>query len=328
MITYEVKQGKSVTLITHRVVRINVNQTTGAVTYTTRGDNAPSDDGVHPSFTDIVGIYTGKSCAVMGYIVGFLQSTEGAVALIIIVLIFIFAFIMISYINRVKIWRNSALSALNKIRRVLSGAQVEELKTIADIVGIINKEPETKQELKRKDRKLEWFLITGALPMRPYNDDLCPTDAMSNNIEEKIPYLCYRYPQDNYGETIETENTEITGDEGLMENDGDISVAADTVTYEDLIEAPTAEDGENDDVDEETAYIPADYAENLPKVEASDTPTVYDEILSETEIKDDEIDYITATGEEILPDAEAQNEDADVKFEKELSEPVDNGETD
>ncbi len=199
-------RGNSV-LITHRVKAIHVNEKTGAITYTTRGDNAPADDGVRPAFEDVVGIYTGKSCSVLGYAVGFLQSTEGAVTLIITVMIFIFTVVMISYINHVRVWRNSALSALNKIRSVLSKAQIEELKTIADIVGIINKDPETKKELKRKDKKLEWFLITGALPKRPYKDDLCPTDAMSVNVEEMIPYLRYVFPT----ETEEASGKNIGG---------------------------------------------------------------------------------------------------------------------
>jgi len=258
VITYEYTQNKIKTLITHRVTAVHRNDRTGEVSYTTRGDNAPSADAVRPKYSDVVGIYTGQKCAVLGYIVGFLQSTEGAIALIITGLIAAFTMIMVWYVNKVQVWRNSALSALEKVRSVLTYAQIEELKTIADVVGIVTKDPEDNRELKRKDKKLEWFLITGSLPKRPYRDDLCPTDDMSSNIEEKIKYLHYGDDDPEVGgfeeEVIESEEpaaiAELDG-EALSDEIGEDEEELTDYADEDFgeIDGEPEEDGSDEDFD-------------------------------------------------------------------------------
>ena len=59
VITFEVRSGSATALITHRVTEVRV-ASNGAITYTTKGDNAPRADSVHPAYSDVVGVYTGK----------------------------------------------------------------------------------------------------------------------------------------------------------------------------------------------------------------------------------------------------------------------------
>ena len=160
VITFEVKQGNTVILVTHRVVEVH-RSSSGTVSYTTRGDNTDSNDGVRPVYQDVVGIYTGGRCGFLGYVFGFLQSTEGAIALIIIVLITAATFIIVHFINLVTLWRNIALSALKKSGNILSETQIEQFGVIADVIGIVSKEPVDKRDIQRKDKKLKWFLKTG-----------------------------------------------------------------------------------------------------------------------------------------------------------------------
>ncbi len=171
VITYELTQGNSITLITHRVISVE-HAEDGSVYYRTRGDNAPTVDAATPGFNDVVGIYTGEKCGFFGYFFGFLQSTEGAIALIIIALIVALTWIIIHFVNLVRVWRNIAVGALKKSGAILSGTQIDELGTIADVIGIVSKEPVDRTDMKRKDKKLRWFIKTGALPKRPYHDDL------------------------------------------------------------------------------------------------------------------------------------------------------------
>ena len=171
IITYEytTREG-SITLITHRVIDIRTDE--NGVLYTTRGDNAAGVDSVRPRYGDVVGVFNGKQCGFFGYFFGFLQSSEGAIALILVLMIVAIAYIVIHFINLVNTWRNIAVAALKKSGALLSGTQNENLVTIADVIGIVTKDPLDKSDVKRKDKKLHWFLKTGMLPKRPYSDDL------------------------------------------------------------------------------------------------------------------------------------------------------------
>lgn len=171
VITYEYRSNGSVTLITHRVTEV-VAEANGSVRYVTQGDNAPRADSYRPRFEDVVGVYTGNRCGFFGYFFGFLQSTSGAIALIIIALIIAVTAITVRYVNLVTVWRKTAVSALKKGGTILSGVKDEDSDTVADVIGIVSKDPVDKTDLKRKDKKLNYFIRTGALPKRPYSDDI------------------------------------------------------------------------------------------------------------------------------------------------------------
>ena len=189
VITYELRQGNSIVLITHRVTAVNVNEN-GVTTYTTRGDNADGTDAVRPAFSDVVGIFTGNQCGFFGYFFGFLQSAEGAVALIIILLIIAITWIIVHFVNLVTIWRKVALTALKKSGTLLSETQIEELGTIADVIGIVSKEPLDKKDIERKDKKLKWFVKTGTLPRRPYSDDF-DEKSLPHTVLAELPKLVH-----------------------------------------------------------------------------------------------------------------------------------------
>ena len=179
VITYEITQNnKSVTLITHRVVAVHKNEATGEITYTTRGDNVSSDDGIMPSYSDVVGVYTGSRCGFFGYLFGFLQSTQGAIALILIGAIALIAYIVVRFVNMVNVWRSVAVAALKKSGNMISDTQNGDLGVIADVIGIAVKDPKNRQDERRKNKKLDWFIRTGRLPKRPYADDLDENASM------------------------------------------------------------------------------------------------------------------------------------------------------
>ena len=172
VITFEVKSDGGMYLLTHRVTEVLVDEETGAIAYRTKGDNADGVDRYTPTYDDIVGIYTGKKCGFFGYLFGFLQSSDGARMLIIFVLIIIMLFIILAFVDRINVWRSIAFDAIEKSKSMLVETDNAEGQTVADVLGIVAKTPTDRQDLKRKDKKLRWFMRTGALPRRPYRDDI------------------------------------------------------------------------------------------------------------------------------------------------------------
>lgn len=155
VITYEYKQNNSTILITHRVIAVNVDSNTGKVlNYTTKGDNAAGVDSYRPVYDDIVGVFSDetKQCGFFGYFFGFLQSAEGTIALILTLMIAIIAYIVVRFINIVNTWRTIAVMALKKSGELLGDTENEDLVTIADVIGIIAKDPATRAEQRRKDK--------------------------------------------------------------------------------------------------------------------------------------------------------------------------------
>lgn len=205
VITYEYTQRDgSVTLITHRVLEIGY-AASGEAYYVTRGDNADGADGVRPTYSQVVGVYTGSKTGALGYIVGFLQSTEGAIALILTVMIAIIAYVVVRFVNLVNTWRNVAVLALKKSGALLKTTENEDLVTISDVIGIITKDPTDRKDARRKDKKLKWFVETGMLPQRPYSDDL--DEAMMSGMGQKDKIDLSNGKDGDSGEVV-TERTE------------------------------------------------------------------------------------------------------------------------
>lgn len=199
VITFAVRNGKSTQLYTHRVIAVHRNEQTGEVSYTTKGDNAPGLDAVRPKYKDVVGVYTGKKCPVLGYVFGFLQSAEGAIALILCLAVAIVAVLTVHFVNGIRVWRTMATEALKRSGELLSSTQNDDLGTIADVIGIAVKDPHDKKDIARKDKKLHWFLRTGTLPKRPYSDDLQEDEsAPANKQTILLPEVAERYVKEPY----------------------------------------------------------------------------------------------------------------------------------
>lgn len=111
VITYESRQGESIELVTNRVTEINVSEA-GVTSYIMHGANAQVTDSINPTFDDVVGVYTGNKCGLLGYVFGFSETILGAVTLISILFILIISAVLVYFINLVKIWRKLALTAI------------------------------------------------------------------------------------------------------------------------------------------------------------------------------------------------------------------------
>ena len=228
VITFEYTQNDTKILITHRVIAVNADEQGNVVNYTTRGDNAPGVDAYRPVFGDIVGVFGDetKQCGFFGYFFGFLQSAEGTIALILTLMIALIAYIVVRFINIINTWRQVAVAALKKSGDLLSGTDNEDLVTIADVIGIVTKDPLTRAEQRRKDKKLDWFIRTGMLPKRPYADDL---DVDLANLEGKeVKSIKLDKPADNTpqnaDETVETVNADGSPKaDGFSKTDGTAS---------------------------------------------------------------------------------------------------------
>lgn len=164
VITFRVNNGKRVTVITHRVIEVMKNGTTGKTEYVTKGDNAPAKDSFHPAFSDVIGIYTGKKCAFLGYVIGFMQSSEGAISLILIIFVIVITVLMLGYLNKVRVWQETTLSAVKKCGQSLADSQEPNTETVADVLRMISEDPTDAHDVSEKEKKLKWFVENGTLP--------------------------------------------------------------------------------------------------------------------------------------------------------------------
>ena len=175
VITYETKNTDGdIILITHRVVAITPNPTSGKTSYTTKGDNAPSNDSVHPEFEDVVGVFTGRQCGFFGFFFGFLQSTQGAITLILVLFIVVVAWIVIAYIDARDRRRNLAVAALKKSKKHLSNVNlrydnIREISAVMDVISMVTADPQKREEEKDIAERLNNFIDakTLELPQTP-----------------------------------------------------------------------------------------------------------------------------------------------------------------
>ncbi len=174
VITFEVldNDGNVLELLTHRVV--GIEQDGDTTYYITRGDNAAGDDRYRPDFGDVVGIYTGKSTPVLGYIIGFLQSSEGAAALFAILFIIIVAWVTLDYMSSRD--RRQALEskAIKKSAQQLSNVNlrydnIREITAVMDVLGMVGEEPKNRADRKMTEARLIEFIEAESieLPQTP-----------------------------------------------------------------------------------------------------------------------------------------------------------------
>ena len=164
VITYEVADNKgNITLITHRVVAIEKNPNSGKTSYTTKGDNAPSNDSIHPDFDEVVGVFTGKQSPFFGYLIGFLQSSEGALMLITIIFIVIVTWLVTYYIDTREYRRGYEQAALKRSEQELLSVNlrhdnIREITAVIDVLDMITTVPENRKEEKDIEARLTSFI--------------------------------------------------------------------------------------------------------------------------------------------------------------------------
>lgn len=174
VITFKAKNvnGESI-LLTHRVVGIS-KSADGKTTFTTRGDNAGGVDSVHPSWDDVVGIYTGKKAGFFGALFGFFASALGASVLIFVLFIVIVAWITIYYVNRTEARKALENAALKKSSEALSTVSlrydnIHEITAVLDVLGMVTEEPKNSAESRMIAERLNEFIraTTFELPQTP-----------------------------------------------------------------------------------------------------------------------------------------------------------------
>ena len=164
VITYEVEDGKgNIVLITHRVVRIEKNPNNGKTSYTTKGDNAPSNDSIHPDFDEVVGVFTGKQSPFFGYLIGFLQSSEGALTLITIIFIVIVTWVVTYYIDTRESRKQLETAALKRCEQELLNVHlrhdnIREITAVIDILDMVTSVPQSREEEKNIESRLKNFI--------------------------------------------------------------------------------------------------------------------------------------------------------------------------
>lgn len=173
IITFERMSGKSIIVLTHRVESITYGEG-GMPYYTTRGDNAAEVDGFRTPYSAVVGVYTGKKCGGLGYLFGFLQSTHGAVTLIILFLVVILVRFILDYINRNEKRRALESSALKRSAQALSQVNlrydnIREITAVLDVIGMLTDSPTNGKDRAETDKRLLNFINAESieLPQTP-----------------------------------------------------------------------------------------------------------------------------------------------------------------
>ncbi len=175
VITFEIENADGeIVLYTHRVVGLTTNPKTGETSYITKGDNAPANDSFHPDYSDVVGIYTGQHCGFFGYFFGFLQSTWGAILLMLILFIIVVAWVVLAYVKRQEKRKQLENAALKKSAQELSNVNlrydnIREITAVMDVLGMVTDEPKTRAQSKDVESRLGEFIDAQSieLPQTP-----------------------------------------------------------------------------------------------------------------------------------------------------------------
>ncbi len=177
VITFEIAdEDGNIQLFTHRVVAVTKNPNTGETSYITKGDNKKitTNDKFRPDYSDVVGIYTGRHCAFFGYLFGFLQSTWGAILLILILFVIVVAWIVMAYVKRNEKRKQLENAALKKSAHELSNVNlrydnIREITAVMDVLSMVTEEPKSRAESKDIQMRLGEFIDAESieLPQTP-----------------------------------------------------------------------------------------------------------------------------------------------------------------
>ena len=171
-------------LLTHRVIRISTVD--GVNMYFTQGDNADGEDAGFRTYRDVVGIYTGGKCAVLGYFAGFLQSSGGAVTLIVICAIIAFASILIGFVDRLGSYKSVETAALNKSAELLKSGNFIAADDVCGAIETVVGDARTLKEEKDRIERLNAFLAKNIELSAQIGEDIKEEDngCKDENIED------------------------------------------------------------------------------------------------------------------------------------------------
>lgn len=221
VISFEVHTTNGVAVYTHRLVRIE--EADGTHYYITRGDNAGGEDSFRTVYSDIVGVYTGKKCPVIGSVLGFLQSVQGVITLIVILFIIIVMWSVLSYINYYEKRRALNISALKKGGDILACVNlrydnINEITAVLDILSMITEENLTRDERQIVEARLREFIGAAniELPQTPETaailDSLPAPDTPSSLVAALAAGATLRQAED--GQTLVL--TTISGEKSML----------------------------------------------------------------------------------------------------------------
>lgn len=92
-------EGKGETVVTHRVIKIETDPETGAISFRTQGDNNDIEDRLSVPAENLIGIWSGTRIGLLGHVVLFTQSTLG---IIVCIFLPIGAFVLYEVLRRRK----------------------------------------------------------------------------------------------------------------------------------------------------------------------------------------------------------------------------------
>lgn len=222
VITFEVHTSSGVTLFTHRVIRIE--EADGTQYYITRGDNAAGEDPYRTVYSDIVGIYTGKKCPVLGSVLGFLQSVQGVITLIVMLFIIIIMWCVLSFMRYYENRRKLDMAALKKSGELLACVNlrydnINEITAVMDVLTMIGDEENlTRDERDVVQSRLREFIgaATIELPQGPETaailDSLPAPDTPSSLVAALAAGATLRQAED--GQTLVL--TTISGEKSML----------------------------------------------------------------------------------------------------------------
>ena len=88
-------EGNGSSIVTHRVIGIEIDETSGEIFFRTQGDNNDIADMTPVPAENLVGRWEGTRCWGLGYVVLFTQSTVGIIVIIAVIVAGIFVYMMI-----------------------------------------------------------------------------------------------------------------------------------------------------------------------------------------------------------------------------------------
>lgn len=115
-------EGNGSSIVTHRVIRIDVDPVSGEISFRTQGDNNDIADMTPVPAENLVGIWTGTRIGGLGYVVLFTQSTVGLIVIIAVVV----AAIIIYLIVRKRIQDKEKQGDIDSLKAELEALKAEK----------------------------------------------------------------------------------------------------------------------------------------------------------------------------------------------------------